>query len=426
MADETTTWVPLADLKPWVKNARQHSDESTRKLAAGIRRFGFLVPLTAWRAEQRIAAGHGRRLAMQALLSEDPTFVPRNAPPGTAPGMVPVMWEDFASERQFEAFAISDNRQAKNAADDELAIAEVLRALEADGLDFDGMGFDDDELDDLLALAGEEATDLDEADDDVPEVEEGEADSQLGEVYQLGPHRLVCGDSTKDEVWTQLLEGDTHRPRCLWSDPPYGVAYVGGTAEALTIQNDALSAEGLQDLLRASLGHAAERCEPGAAWYVASPHNAAMFYAFATVLNDLGIWRHTIVWVKDRFVLGRCDYHYRHESLFYGWVPGGAHYWCGDRTLDSVHEVPRPSRNKEHPTMKPVALVRRHLEASSKPGWIVVEPFGGSGTTLLACAGTNRIARVIELDPRYCDVIRRRWTRWAREHNRDPGSGALD
>ncbi len=425
MDHQTTTWVPLADLKPWTKNARQHSDDSTRKLAAGIRRFGFLVPLTAWRAEQRIAAGHGRRLAMQALLSEDPTFVPRNAPPGTAPGMVPVMWEDFASERQFEAFAISDNRQAKNAADDELAIAEVLRALEADGLDFDGMGFDDEELLDLLAAGANELVEPDDDDDEVPELEDGPADSQPGQVYQLGPHRLVCGDSTDEEVWSKLLEGDEQQPRCLWSDPPYGVSYVGKTAAALTIENDSLDEEGLGSLLRGSLGLAAKHCAPGSAWYVAAPAGP-LFHVFGTVLRELEVWRHTLVWSKNKFVMGRCDYHYRHEPIFYGWTPGAAHYWCGDRTLDTVHEERKPDRSAEHPTMKPVALVRRHIDASSKEGWIVVEPFGGSGTTLLACAGANRIARVIELDPRYCDVIRRRWTRWAREHNRDPGSGALD
>lgn len=149
-ATPAATWVPLADLEPWAKNARQHTDSSTHKLAAGIRRFGFLVPMTAWRKESRIAAGHGRRIAMLSILAEDPEFVPRNAPPGVGPGMVPVMWEDFATEAQFKAFALADNRQAKNAEDDADAIAQVLHELDMEGIDYDGMGFDDDEIAALL------------------------------------------------------------------------------------------------------------------------------------------------------------------------------------------------------------------------------------------------------------------------------------
>lgn len=418
-------WVPLDSLEPWQRNARKHDAESTSKLAAGIRRFGFPVPITAWQSERRIAAGHGRRLAMQALLAEDPGFVPRNAPAGTPPGHVPVMWTEFASEQQFEAFALSDNRQAKNAHDDERLIAQVLRDLEAQGIDFDGMGFDDEEIDDLLGALEAENSSVEgsEADDDVPSLHE-DCDSQVGQVYQLGPHRLVCGDSTQAATWNLLLEGDAQLPRMLWSDPPYGVAYVGKTKDALTIENDALDEAGLTDLLRGALGNAAQRCAPGSSWYVASPAGL-LFAVFGSVLKELEVWRHTLIWAKDRFVLSRCDYHYRHEPIFYGWTPGAAHYWCGDRTQDSVIEVARPARNAEHPTMKPVELVRKHIENSSKGQWIVVDPFGGSGTTLIAAASAGRVCRTIELDPRYCDVIRRRWTRWATEHNIEPGAGAL-
>jgi len=423
--NQDVVWVELSSLSPWERNARKHTSESTAKLAAGIRRFGFAVPITAWQSERRIAAGHGRRFAIEALLAEDPKFVPRNAPPGTPPGHVPVMWTEFASEQQFEAFALSDNRQAKNAHDDESLIAQVLRDLETQGIDFDGMGFDDSEIEDLLgALEAENnAVEGSEADDDIPALDEA-CDSQSGQVYELGPHRLVCGDSTQSATWDLLLNGDEHAPRMLWSDPPYGVAYVGKTKDALTIENDALDEAGLANLLRGSLGNALQRCAPGSAWYVASP-GGLLFSVFGSVLKDMEIWRHTLIWAKDRFVLGRCDYHYRHEPIFYGWTPGAAHYWCGDRTQDSVIEVARPARNAEHPTMKPVELVRRHIENSSKGQWIVVDPFGGSGTTLIASASAGRVCRTIELDPRYCDVIRRRWTRWAVENNIDPGSGAL-
>lgn len=403
MADETTTWVPLADLKPWVKNARRHSDDSTRKLAAGIRRFGFLVPLTAWRAEQRIAAGHGRRLAMQALLSEDPTFVPRNAPPGTAPGMVPVMWEDFASERQFEAFAISDNRQAKNAEDDEQAIAEVLRALEADGLDFDGMGFDDDELDDLLALAGDEATEPDEADDDVPEVEEGEADSQLGEVYQLGPHLLFCGSCLDEDIATRAAEG---ADACV-TDPPYGTginasAGLGNSSVPMNLLGDADPT-----LARAAFRFWSPRA-PMQIWW------GANYYADAT--PGSACW---LVWDKDHHGMTFADAELAYTNSSRP-VRVFRHAWSGN------HRASERNVQREHPTQKPVALYRWLYEQHASDAEIIVDPFGGSGSSLIAAAACGRVARLIELDPRYCDVIRRRWTRWAREHNRDPGSGALD
>jgi len=172
-ATPAAEWVALDALEPWKQNARQHSDDSTRKLAAGIRRFGFLVPLTAWRSESRIAAGHGRRLAMRAILAEDPAFVPRNAPPGVGPGMVPVMFEDFATEAQFKAYALSDNRQAKNAEDDDAAVAAVLAELDAQGIEFDGMGFNDSEIQTMIRSVDEFEPDYGE---DAPESSTTEVD----------------------------------------------------------------------------------------------------------------------------------------------------------------------------------------------------------------------------------------------------------
>lgn len=258
------------------------------------------------------------------------------------------------------------------------------------------------------------------------------ADSRPGMVYELGPHRLVCGDSRDPAVWAQLLPGG-ERLQLVWTDPPYGVSIAGGPKDARnarfasgdTIANDDLNADELQVFLRAAFAVLFASTAPGAAWYVAAPAGP-LFGVFGAELSALDVWRHTLVWVKQHFVFGRCDYHYRHEAIFYGWTPGAAHYFVDDRTQDSVLEFDRPSRSPEHPTMKPVALVRKCIENSSKPGWLVGEPFGGSGTTLIACAESGRVARVIELAPRYCDVIRRRWTRYAREAGIDPGPGALD
>lgn len=232
--------------------------------------------------------------------------------------------------------------------------------------------------------------------------------TELGDVYVLGDHRLVCGSSEDPLAWDALLGAE--RVQMVWTDPPYGVSYVGKTKDALVIENDELDPDGLRRFLAATLGALFARCAPGSAWYVASP-SGDLFHEFGHVLGrqGLGVWRHTLVWVKDRFVMGRADYHYRHEAIFYGWTPGGAHYFVDERTHDTVLEVPRPAKNPDHPTMKPVELVARCIRNSSKPGWLVADAFGGSGTTLLACEQEGRRARLIELSPAYCDVIVRRW-----------------
>jgi site-specific DNA-methyltransferase (adenine-specific) len=207
-------------------------------------------------------------------------------------------------------------------------------------------------------------------------------------------------------VWELLLGGE--HADLVWTDPPYGVGYVGKTADRLQIPNDALEGRALQGLLAAAFDSALPHLRPGAAVYVAAP-SGALFLDFAVVLAERNLWRQTLVWVKDQFVMGRSDYHYRHESIFYGWVPGGPHRAPPDRTQDTVWEIDRPRRSAEHPTMKPVALIARALENSTLPGQLVVDPFAGSGSTLIAAHGSGRAARLIELDPDYADVICRRF-----------------
>lgn len=403
-ARSAAEWVDPSTLTAWDKNPR-NNDPAVESVAKSIERFGFGAPIVARLEDRMVIAGH-TRLKAAALLQLE---------------RVPVRFLDI-SPAEAKALALADNKLGEIAEWDDDLLAEVLRELDADEIDLDGLGFSDSELDDLLAEPG--AGGGGGGEDEAPPVQPGPAHSKLGKLYELGPHRLVCGDSTSEEAWAALLP-DGERLQMVWTDPPYGVAYVGKTADALTIQNDALDEEQLLSFLQGALGAAAQHSMAGASWYVAAPPGP-LFHVFGTVLKDLGVWRHTLVWAKDRFVLGRCDYHYRHEAVFYGWVPGAAHYFIDDRTQDSVHDIPRPSVSADHPTMKPVALVQKHIENSSKRGWLVGEPFGGSGTTLLACAQTGRIARLIELDPHYCDVIRRRWTTWAREHGQDPGPGALD
>jgi DNA modification methylase len=423
-------WVPAADLVPWDRNPKAHPVENVAGIARSIKRFGFAAPIVAWRSRRQIVAGHGRLLAAQLLYREDPGQLLATDQPG--PGLVPVRFLEFANDGEAAALAIADNRFTEANPMDDGVVADLLRELQEGGTSIEGLGYDDALLKELLAPPPVEPS----ADDDEAPEPPAEPVSRLGEVYELGPHRLVCGDSQDAEVWAKLLPiGE--RLQMTWTDPPYGVAHAGGSkairAEervkqgGMAIENDSMTPAELEQLLRGALGLAAGHCIPGSSWYVAAPQMPiGPYISFVTIMNELEIARHMLIWVKDSLVMSKSDYHYRHEPIFYGWVPGAAHYFVDDRKQDSVLEFARPKRSKEHPTMKPVALVAKCIENSSKPGWIVGEPFGGSGTTLIACAQTGRVARLIELDPRYCDVIRRRWSAWAKQNNRPVGTGGLE
>lgn len=430
MSEPAAVYVHIDKLEPWARNPRLNDGEPAARVAASIRRFGFTAPVVAWREKRQIVAGHTRVKALRMLLADDPGFIPLGCP---APGMVPVRYHAFASQNEADVYALADNQLTIATPYDEDELTNILRDLNEADVDLGGIGWSDAELYTLIG-AGQEPENPDGDDDDetslpVPE----DPDSVAGQVYQLGPHRLVCGSSTDAASWEALLGGE--KLQMVWTDPPYGLAVnaVESVAEAKRLHrrtdgkvvlNDALTPEETKALLTDALGLALAHSEPGAAWYVAAPAGP-LHNLFGEVLIGFGVWKRALVWVKDAFAFGRGDQHYRHEPILYGWTPGAAHYWCGRRDIDTVFEVPRPKRSKEHPTMKPVALVRQHIEHSSQKGWIVGEPFGGSGTTLIAAAVSRRIARLIELDPGYCDVIRRRWTRWAIKNGQEPGSGAL-
>jgi DNA modification methylase len=238
-----------------------------------------------------------------------------------------------------------------------------------------------------------------------------------GDLWLLGPHRLLCGDATVVTDVERLMDGE--RADLVWTDPPYGVAYTaknamlnaqdGGSRLETGISSDELDGDALAALLHDSLSNALTVSRPGAAWWVAAPCLAQPLRAFADVLCDLGVWRHTLIWVKDGLVIGRADYHGRHEQLLYGWAPGAAHRPPPDRSQDSVWEIPRPRKNDLHPTMKPVALIARAIVNHTDPNAIVFDPFGGSGSTLIAAHGLNRRAYLLDIDPAYCDVICRRF-----------------
>lgn len=390
-------------LIPWKRNPRKN-DPAVDAVAESIQRFGFGSPILAREDGGEIIAGHTRiKAAIKLGLTQ-----------------VPVRYLPL-SEAEAHALALADNKLGEIATWDDAGLAAVFAELEAGGEPTAGLGWEADEIDALLA--SDSAAGLPEPEDDAPPLR-AEAESRLGEVYELGPHRLACGDCGDADVWARLLLPE-ERLDMVWTDPPYGVSYVGKTAEKKTIKNDSLTAPELREFLRVRLGMAAANCTAGAVWYAAAPP-APLHYEFATVLLDLGIWRQTLIWEKQSLVLGYSDFHYRHEPIFYGWIPGAAHHVPETRVLTSILQFDRPTASKEHPTMKPIALVQFCIEASSDPGQIVGDPFGGSGTTLLAAAASGRIARTIELDPVYCDVIRRRWTKYAQGAGLDPGPGALE
>lgn len=236
--------------------------------------------------------------------------------------------------------------------------------------------------------------------DDYEIPDEIKTDIVVGDLFEIGAHRLICGDSTDSETVARLMGGE--KADMVFTDPPYGVDYVGGTKDALVVLND--GRDGLKDLLTGSLTNAFAFSKNGACWYVAAPAGP-QFYDFATVLKSLGVWRQTISWVKQSLVLGHSDYHYQHEVIFYGWKPGDSHKPPPDRKQTTVWHFDRPTSSREHPTMKPIGLVANAVENSSVPNWLITDPFGGSGTTMIAAHQLNRRCYMMELSEKYCQVI---------------------
>jgi len=389
-------WMPLDALSPWAENPRRN-DKAVAKVAESIKRFGFASPIIVREEGMEIIAGHTRWAAAKKL--------------GLDRVPVRTLKLDPAEAR---LLALADNKLGEVAEWDDDQLRKLLAEVSKDDAELAGWG--QDELDALMGEASivEGQTDP----DDAPEAPASPR-SVLGDVWLCGKHRVMCGDSTSVDAVGALMAGVV--ADLVWTDPPYGVSYVGGVshdpkyqkkreAQGMKIENDALNDDELTDFLRASLGTASTHCRDGAAWYVAAPAGP-LFHCFGTVLKDLDVWRHTLNWIKSAFVFGRCDYHYQHEPIFYGWKPGAAHTWAGDRKQSSTLNFDRPkgSENPGHPTAKPVELVEYCIGNSSDRGDVVLEPFGGSGTTLIACEKTGRVARLMELDPRYVDVIVKRW-----------------
>jgi DNA modification methylase len=394
--------VPIDSVTPHPRNDHHQGDVGA--IALSLRRFGQVRPIVVQKSTSFIVAGNHVHAAMKAEGEKK----------------IAAVVVDLADEDAL-AYLIADNRTAELAYNDPESHAAILTELREAGL-LEGTGYDDEDVGHLLAdlardaegAAGGEPDPIDPPKDPV---------SKPGEVYELGLHRLICGDAADPAVLLDLMAGDL--AAAMWTDPHYGIDYQVGLspeeAKKLRRRTDGLVVAGDDDevpeLLQRTFSSVDPVLEPGAAFYVAHPAGPQML-AFAAAIAAAGWeWRQSLVWKKDAMVLGRADYHGMHEPILYGFKPAsglgrlgrGGRRWYGDNSQTTVAEVERPRRSDEHPTMKPVDLVVGHLRNSAPPGAIVLDPFGGSGTTLLAAERLGMAARLVEIDPRYCDVIRARY-----------------
>ncbi len=379
---------PIEALIPYARNSRTHSDAQVAQIAASIREFGWTNPVLV-DGSNGIIAGHGRVLAARKLGFDQ----------------VPVIELAHLTESQKRAYVLADNKLAENAGwDDELLRIE-LEALQAAGFDLSLTGFVDDELAALMAeLAGNEGlTD----DDAVPEVTEDPV-SQPGDMWLLGEHRVLCGDATDPVALETLMGSDL--ADMAFTDPPYNVNYANTAKDKQRgthrpILNDNLG-EGFAGFLSAACANLLAYSKGAVYIAMSSSELDTLQLAFR---GAGGKWSTFIIWAKNTFTLGRADYQRQYEPILYGWRDGVDHFWCGDRDQGDVWFINKPVKNDLHPTMKPVELVERAIRNSSKTRDIVLDLFGGSGTTLIAAEKTQRRARLVELDPKYVDVIVKRW-----------------
>ena len=383
--------VKLNALIPYARNSRTHSDAQVAQIAASIKEFGFTNPVLIDETGS-IIAGHGRVMAARKLAITD----------------VPSIRLTHLTEAQKKAYVIADNKLALNAGWDDEMLAVELTDLKDMGFDLDLTGFSTDEIEALLAPTGTEGlTD----EDAVPEVPEAPV-TVLGDVWILGKHRVMCGDSTSIEQAEQLMAGTN--ADLVFTDPPYNVAYSGrGQNNLGTIKNDDMSAADFEQFCRDLFATYHAVMKPLACIYVCHPDSqSAPKLAFEKTFAEQFKKSSTIIWMKQSAGMGWQDYRAQHEPILYGWKDGGKgkHFFSGDRTKTTVWKIGRDAQTTyKHPTQKPVALPEEAINNSSKGQDIVLDLFGGSGSTLIACEKTGRVSRNMELDPKYCDVIVQRW-----------------
>jgi len=383
--------VEVTALIPYAKNSRTHDDAQVAQIAASIKEFGWTNPILI-DGDKGIIAGHGRLMAARKLKMDK----------------VPVIELNGMTDAQKKAYVIADNRLALNAGWDNAMLAIELKDLEDEGFDLTLTGFDNAELDALLNPIEETEGLTDE--DAVPDVPD-EPKTKLGDIYILGNHRLMCGDSTSIDDAKKLMGGLL--ADLVFTDPPYNVDYSGRGANNLgTIKNDNMSADDFEQFCRDIFITYSAIMKPLACIYVCHPDSAsAPKIAFEKTFAEQFKKSSTIIWMKQSAGMGWQDYRAQHEPILYGWKEGkGSHFNAGDRTKTSIWKIGRDAQSSYvHPTQKPVCLPEEAIMNSSKGSDCVVDLFGGSGSTLIACEKTGRVNRSMELDPKYCDVIVKRW-----------------
>ena len=372
-------WMKPGDLIPYPANAKMHPPEQVQHIANSIKQFGWQQPIVV-DSENVVIIGHGRLLAAKQLMLDT----------------VPVVRATELTEDQVNALRLADNKTNESEWDFG-KLEEELAALDIAGIDMRDFGFE----------VGEDFEDhsQDVVEDEVPEIAD-EAVSKQGQIYQLGRHRLMCGDSTIVENVKMLLGGK--EADLLVTDPPYNVDYEGGTSEKLKIQNDHQKDDDFREFLKNAFVAADSVMKPGAAFYIW--HADSEGYNFRTACKEAG-WqvRQCLIWNKNSLVMGRQDYQWKHEPCLYGWKEGASHTWNSDRKQTTVIDWEKPKVNDIHPTMKPVGLFEYLISNSSRKGDLVLDTFGGSGTSIMACEQDGRSCCTMELDPRYVDAIIRRW-----------------
>lgn len=375
-------YIPIEQLKPYEKNAKIHTPEQIEQIKNSIQEFGMNDPIGIWGEENLIVEGHGRLIACKELGFDE----------------VPVIRLDSLTDEQRRAYTLVHNQTTMNTGFDLDVLNEELDNIDIDMSDY-GL---DIEIDDI-----EEGTEVKE--DDAPEVKDGEPKAKRGDIYQLGRHRLMCGDSTSSDDVFKLVGGNTSPAvDLLITDPPYNVDYTGKTKDALKISNDSMDADTFHDFLYNAFINAFSTMKGGASFYVWYASKEAV--NFSTALADAGLSiKQELIWNKNSLAIGRQDYQWKHEPCLYGWKETDSHHWYGDMKQTTVIDFDRPTKSELHPTMKPVGLFDYQIKNSTKKGDNVLDLFGGSGTTIMACEQNGRNAYVMEYDPHYIDVIIERW-----------------
>ena len=377
--------VPLGKLVPYINNARTHSPEQLTKLRSSLREFGFINPVIIDR-DYNIIAGHGRVLAAK----EEGIME------------VPCVFVDYLTEAQKKAYILADNRMALDAGWDEELLRIEIESLQGEDFDVSLTGFEEQELADLFAIEGDKAAKDD--DFDLSAALEKASFVERGDLWIVDRHRLLCGDATRTEDVERLMDGK--KANLIVTDPPYGVSFK--SSDGLTIQNDSMKDEEFYTFLLTAFQCMAEHLENGGSAYVFHADTEGLNFRKAFI--DAGFHLAGVcIWVKNSLVLGRSDYQWQHEPVLFGWKKGGKHSWYSDRRQTTIWNYDKPKRNKNHPTSKPLDLLGYPICNSSQENAIILDTFGGSGSTLMACEQLNRICHMMELDEKYASVILRRY-----------------